>query len=112
MKMILKSDTMYSMIYITARDLKEARRISQALLDKKLIACANIIPKIESGFWWKGRIEKCNESAIICKTKNKLVKEVIAEVKKNHSYDVPDIIEIPIKSGNRDFLRWIDGVTN
>jgi len=92
---------MYSMVYITTKNVSEARKISDLLLRGKLIACANIIPRIESGFWWKGKIEKCSESVIICKTKGGLVKKVIETVKKNHSYEVPDIIEIPIKSGDR-----------
>jgi len=101
---------MHSMIYITTKNVKEARKISNMLLRKKLVACANIIPRVESGFWWNGKIERCSESAIICKTKGRHVKNVIDVVKKEHGYDVPDIVEIPIKSGNKDFLKWIDDV--
>jgi periplasmic divalent cation tolerance protein len=100
---------MFSVIYITTKNINEARKISGVLLRKKLIACANIFP-IESQFWWKGKIEKCSESAIICKTNSKNVEKVIDTVKKNHSYDIPDVVEIPIKSGNKDFLKWIDEV--
>lgn len=103
---------MYSIVYITTKDLKEARKISQSLLNKKLVACTNIIPKIESGFWWKGNLEKCSESAMICKTRSKNVKKLIEIVKKEHSYEVPDIVELRIKDGNKDFFKWIDSIVD
>ena len=101
----------YSVILSTFPSKKEAKKVSEMLLEKKLAACVNIIDKIESAYWWKGKIEKGKEVLVIIKTRESLVEKVIDEVKKNHSYTVPEIIEIPIKKGNRSYLNWIDEVT-
>jgi periplasmic divalent cation tolerance protein len=100
----------FVIIYITTKNVAEARKIANTLVKEKLVACANIIPKIESTYWWKGKIEKSNEATIILKTKKKLVKDVIKRVKELHSYTVPCIITIPITGGNKDFLNWINEV--
>ncbi|MBI5061364.1 MAG: divalent-cation tolerance protein CutA [Candidatus Aenigmarchaeota archaeon] len=101
---------MHSIIYITTKNRQEADKIVDTLLGEKLIACANVFP-VASKFWWKGRIERCSETAVICKTKSKLASAVIKRSKQLHSYDVPDAIEISIRSGNKNFLRWIDDST-
>mgnify|MGYP001610399562 CR=1 FL=1 len=102
---------MYLTVYITAKDAKEARKISSALLKKRLIACANIIPKIESSYWWKGKIAKEMEALLLCKTRRGLEDKIIAAVKKYHSYRVPCINFLAIEKGNPDFLKWIEKET-
>ncbi len=104
------SEIMYSMIYITAKNSGEARKIADKLLEERLVACASMFP-VRSSFWWKGKIEKSSETAVICKTKSMLAGKVIKKVKESHSYEVPEVVEIPIKSGNKDFLEWIGEVT-
>jgi len=98
---------MFIFVYITAKDFEEARKIARHLLEKKLIACANIFP-IRSMFWWEGKIEECVEFAIICKTKAEKFKELREEVKKIHSYSVPCICSFVIEEGLREFLEWIE----
>ena len=100
----------YTIIYVTTKTQKEAKKIAQVVLKKKLVACVNIIPRVESMYWWKKKIEHHGESVIIMKTKESLVSRVIETVKKVHSYSTPCIIAIPITSGNRNFLDWIDEV--
>ncbi len=95
------------MVYITAASIKEARKISKKLLAKRLVACTNIIPKIESHYKWKGKLVTSNEVVIIAKTNRKLVQKVIVEVKKLHSYEVPCIVSFKIDSGSHDFLKWV-----
>jgi periplasmic divalent cation tolerance protein len=90
---------------------KEAGRVVDMLLKNRLIACANIIPAVESRYWWKGRIEKGKEALVVIKTRKSLVGKVIAEIKKNHSYTVSEVIELPILKGNKDYLKWIEEVT-
>ncbi|EHP88330.1 divalent-cation tolerance protein CutA [Methanotorris formicicus] len=102
---------MYALVYITASNREEAKNIVSHLLENRLVACANIFP-IESMYWWKGRIENDGEVAIILKTKEKLVKKIIEEVKKLHSYTNPCIIAIPIINGSEEFLKWIDEETS
>lgn len=102
---------MYSFIYVTAKNMDEAKNIAGYLLKKKLIACANIF-QIKSMYLWKGKIEKENEYAMILKTRKNLVKTIINEVRVKHSYDVPCIISFDIKDGNRGFLDWIKSETD
>ncbi len=98
---------MFIFVYITCESFDEARKIARHLLEKRLIACANIFP-IRSLFWWESKIEECNEFAIIAKTKAEKFKELREEVKKIHSYSIPCICAFVVEEGNRDFLDWIE----
>ncbi|HEX9976441.1 MAG TPA: divalent-cation tolerance protein CutA [Dehalococcoidales bacterium] len=102
------SDAAYVVIFITASSETEARRITDALLTQRRAACVNIIPAVNSSFWWQGKLESVAESLLIVKTKASLVNEVVALVKENHSYTVPEIIALPILGGNPDYLEWIE----
>ena len=93
--------------YITAPNAKEAKQISKKLLDKKLIACANVINNVNSYFVWKNKIQNSKEIIICGKTTSKNQKKIIQIVKNLHSYSVPCVIFFDIKNGNRDFLKWI-----
>lgn len=99
---------MYVVIMITAPSLNEAEIIGKTLVEKKLVACVNIIPEIRSIFWWEGKIEESNEVLIIAKSRSDLMKEIQGAVKEKHSYDVPEIIALPVKSGLPQYCRWID----
>lgn len=98
----------YIMIYITTKDQKEARDIGESLVKEKLAACTNVIPSIESVYWWKGNVEKANESALIVKTKRGLVEKAIKRIKELHSYDVPCVDVIPITEGNKEYFEWVE----
>ncbi|MBT3362123.1 MAG: divalent-cation tolerance protein CutA [Chloroflexi bacterium] len=98
-------------VFITASDEQEAQNIAKILLEQRKVACANIIPKVSSTFWWQGVLESENECMIICKTRASLLDGVIDSVKRNHSYDVPEIIALPIIGGNEDYLEWINSET-
>ncbi len=98
---------MFVALYITPKDITEAQNIAQALLEERLIGCANIIPSVESRYWWEGAIAKDNEALLIAKTKKSLVKKAISKVKSIHSYSVPCINVIPIIDGNPDYLKWL-----
>jgi len=100
----------FSFVYITAATKKEAKKIAKILVSEKLAACCNIF-KIESLYWWKGKIEKSGEYGIFVKTKKNLVEKIIKKVKEIHSYSVPCIISFDIKKGNKDFLNWIEKST-
>lgn len=95
-------------VFITAKDAAEAKTISDQLLEKKLIACANIIEGVESVFWWQEKIDQAKETLIILKSKQSLFKKIVKTVKAHHSYEVPEIIALPIVDGNPDYLKWID----
>ena len=94
--------------YITAPNKKEAGRIAKKLLDKKLIACANVINNVNSYFVWKNKVQNSKEIIICGKTTSKNQTKIIKAVKSIHSYSVPCIIFFDIKKGNKDFLKWIE----
>ncbi len=98
----------YIMIYITTKDQKEAKNIGESLVKEKLAACINVIPSIESVYWWKGKIENDKESVLIVKTKKDLVEKAIKRVKELHSYDVPCVDVIPITEGNKEYFEWVE----
>ena len=93
---------------VTAKDVQEAQKIANGLLEAKLVACANLVPQIQSLFWWQGKIDQANEVLLVLKTQAKQVELVIKKVKSLHSYDVPEVIALPIVAGNADYLKWID----
>jgi len=95
-------------IFVTASTGEEAHRIAELLLNQRKAACINIIPKVDSLFWWQGTLDSARESFLIIKTKASLLAEIVDLVKSVHSYEVPEIIAMPIVGGNEDYLRWID----
>jgi periplasmic divalent cation tolerance protein len=101
-------DTEYIVVFITAADAHEAERISRILLERKKAACVNILPGVNSSFWWQGKIESAKEILLIAKTKASLLEDLVAAVKSVHSYDVPEIIALPVIGGNPDYLKWLD----
>lgn len=103
--------TKYTMLYITAANKDEARKIGDGLLAESLAACVNIIDGMESMYWWEGEIQKANEAVLIAKTTEANVEKATALVKQLHSYDCPCVVAIPITGGNPEFLKWIDDNT-
>ena len=98
-------------VFITVADEEEARLISRVLLKQKKAACINIIPGVNSLFWWQEKIDSAQESLLVIKTRSVLLDEITQLVKEIHSYDVPEIIALPIIGGNKDYLEWIDNET-
>lgn len=96
-------------VFITAKDKAEARRIARKLLQKKLAACVNFIP-VESMFAWEGEIQEEDEVLMVVKTKTDAFDDLMTAVKIAHSYDTPEIIGAPVILGSREYLKWIDHV--
>ena len=95
-------------VLVTVQDDAEARKIAAGLLEAKLVACANLVPQIQSLFWWQGKIDQAQEVLVVLKTQARHVEAIIKKVKSLHSYDVPEVIALPIVAGNEDYLKWID----
>lgn len=98
-------------VLVTAKDSKQAQKIAEKLVSQKLIACANIVKGIQSIFWWEGKVDRAQEALLILKSKKSLLKKIIKAVKSVHSYQVPEVIALPIIGGNEDYLKWIDEST-
>ena len=95
------------LVYITVPDEKAGNKIIKHLLNKKLIACGNLIPEAVSFFYWKGKTQTENESIMILKTTNSSYNRLETEIKKLHPYECPCILALPIKEGYKPFLKWI-----
>ena len=95
-------------VLVTAKDAAEAERISRKLLDKKLIACVNIVKGVRSLFWWQGKVDQSDEVLLIIKSQQVLFGKIVETVKAVHSYDVPEILALPVIEGNQDYLAWMD----
>ncbi|UCH12746.1 MAG: divalent-cation tolerance protein CutA [Candidatus Omnitrophota bacterium] len=113
-------ETTYVIVMITCSSRKEALKIKKVLLEERKVACINIIPKVESFFWWAptppppsrlqrapAKIDSAHEVLILAKTKAIMFKEIVTLVKKIHKYEVPEIIDLPIIGGNKEYLKWI-----
>jgi periplasmic divalent cation tolerance protein len=98
---------MLIVIFITTKNGREAKKIATKLIEEKLIACANMIKGVNSIFHWKGKVDKASEVLLILKSKKSCFPKIIKIVKKYHSYDVPEIIAMPITDGSRDYLNWV-----
>lgn len=93
--------------FITCASQAEARRLAKAVLDKRAAACVNILRGIESHYWWQGKQQRATEWLLVLKTTRSAIKEVINVIKHHHSYDTPEIIFLPIITGERRYLAWL-----
>ena len=98
---------MLIVILVTAKNVREANKIANKLIETKLIACANVIKGVHSIFRWKGKVDKANEALLILKSQKSCLPKIVKTVKKYHSYDVPEIIALQIIDGSSDYLNWV-----
>lgn len=101
---------MYSIVLCTSKP-NEAKKIASTLVKERLAACVNIVPSVNSVYRWKGKIVKNNEALMIIKTRSSAFGKLERRIESMHSYSVPEIIELKIKKGNKNYLRWISEST-
>jgi len=95
-------------VLVTCGSLKEGRRIARALVEARLAACVNVLQsRVESIYRWKGRVDTAKEFLLIVKTSRARFAALETTVKRLHSYDVPEIIALPIEKVSRDYLAWL-----
>lgn len=94
-------------IYTTTSNMKEAEKIGKNLLEKRIVACVNIIPKIKSIYRWEGKIEEDIECIMFAKTRKENIEKAISEIKQTHSYEVPCIVVLPIINGLDSYLDYV-----
>jgi periplasmic divalent cation tolerance protein len=85
--------------------------LATLLLKEKLAACANLVPKVESHYWWQGQLESSTEVMMIMKTRADALARLEKIVISNHPYDTPEIISLELKEGNEKYLNWISSNT-
>ncbi|HEX3857913.1 MAG TPA: divalent-cation tolerance protein CutA [Verrucomicrobiae bacterium] len=109
----MKSAAKFAIVLVTAPDLNTARALAKAALKSKLIACANLVPKIESHYWWQGKIKSGTEVLLILKTQKSKLPALETLILAKHPYDTPEFLVLPLNSGSKKYLDWIgrDGVS-
>jgi periplasmic divalent cation tolerance protein len=95
-------------VLIAAGSEEQARKIAELLVEEKQAACVNVVPRVDSLFRWKGKIDSARESLLLVKTRASLLPQIISLVEGIHSYEVPEIIALPIVGGSEEYLKWLD----
>ena len=103
----MKSATAFALVFVTAPDLKMARTLTKAALRAKLIACANLFPKIESHYRWQGKIESGAEVLLVLKTQKSKLAALEKLILAKHPYDTPEFLVLPLRAGSRKYLDWL-----
>jgi periplasmic divalent cation tolerance protein len=99
-------------ILVTAASEEEAAKIGGALVEAGLVACANILPRIRSVFFWEGKVAHEQESLLLLKSRAAHFEKVVTTVTSMHSYSVPEVIALPVTMGSAPYLAWIHETTN
>jgi periplasmic divalent cation tolerance protein len=103
----MKSAKGFALVLVTAPDLKTARALAKTALSAKLIACANLVPKVESHYWWQGKIETGAEVLLVLKTKKAKLVALEKLIFSRHPYDTPEFLVLPVGAGNGRYLQWL-----
>ena len=98
----------FALVLVTAPGLAMARRLAKAVLKARLAACANLVPGLESHYWWQGRLARSREVLLIFKTTRPRLPALEKCVLGNHPYDTPEIVVLPLTAGNVRYLRWLE----
>ncbi len=101
------ADPKFRVVLSTAPSLDEARRIAHALVERKLAACVNLVPGLESVYRWQGKVENASEILLLMKTERGKEDELFQAIAEIHGYEVPEAISLPIHGGLEPYLRWV-----
>ena len=94
------------LVLVTAPGLKLARKLARLALEQRLVACANLVPKVESHYWWRGKLERSNEVLLLLKTTAGRVGALERLIVAQHPYDTPEFVVLPVRAVNQRYLNW------
>jgi periplasmic divalent cation tolerance protein len=103
----MKTAGKFVVVLVTAPDLKTGRKLARWALEERLVACANLIPRIESHYWWQGTIEHGAEVLLVMKTATSRLGALERLIAARHPYDTPEFLVLPISRGSRRYLDWV-----
>jgi periplasmic divalent cation tolerance protein len=101
--------TQIRLLYVTTKDSTEAKALAQTLLKRRLIACANILPAMQSVYRWQDKIEEAHECVLILKTTQDQVEAATTAILERHSYETPCVLTLNVESGSKGYLDWLKG---
>lgn len=104
----MKRSTKYVLVVVTAPDLETARCLATAALDSRLVACVNIVPGLESKYWWKGKLESASEVLLLMKTTCGNLARLERIIASKHPYEIPEFLAFKIHGGSECYLRWVE----
>ncbi len=97
----------FSLVLVTAPNVRTARTIARECLKARLAACVNIVPGVESHYWWQGKLEKGSESLLLIKTRSQLLPQLEKVILHKHPYETPEFVAIELRTGSRKYLQWL-----
>ncbi len=97
----------FRMVMVTTPDVRTARRLARAALAARLVACANLIPGLESHFWWQGKIDTAAEVLLLLKTRQSRLAALEKLIIAQHPYDTPEFLVLRLQAGTRRYLQWL-----
>jgi len=103
----MKPATPFALVLVTAPDLKTARMLARAALKANLIACANLVPKLESHYWWQAKLESSAEVLLLLKTSKAKLAALERLIVAKHPYETPEFLVLPVSAGNAKYLAWL-----
>jgi len=99
---------MFCLALVTAKDEQEAKRLGEKLVSERLAACVSVVPKMSSVYRWRGEIERADEALILIKTSQEKLDRLIPRIKELHSYEVPEVLVLPIERSSPEYLKWLE----
>ena len=103
----MKSATAFAVVLVTTPSLNTARALARSALRARLVACANLVPRVESHYWWQGKLQRSAEVLILFKTRRRLLGALEKLVIQEHPYDTPEFLVLPFHAGNARYLKWL-----
>jgi periplasmic divalent cation tolerance protein len=108
----MPSAVRFCLVLVTTPNLRTARQLAKSALTARLIACANLVPKIESHFWWQGKIQSGKETLLLFKTRKNKIAALEKLIRAEHPYDTPEFLVLPVAAGGKKYLDWITQATS
>lgn len=103
----MKRTAVHAVVLVTAPSLRVARQLAQAALAARLIACANLVPRLESHYWWQGKLERSAEVLLVMKTTRRRLAALEELILARHPYDTAEFVVLPLQAGSARYLDWL-----
>ena len=98
-------------VWVMTENADEAQSMGRAMVEKRLAACANVLPGARSIYWWEGTVQEAGECLLVLKTRGALAEDLVAAIASRHSYDTPGVVVLPVAGAHEPYLTWIDNET-